>query len=85
MIAPYSVVGEREQGTLEPVLSTPVHREELLVGKALAAIGPSTAMGYALFALFLVVVQLFADSTSSHHSFATGVLVAPLGAHPSET
>ena len=60
VIAGYSVVGEREQGTLEPVLTTPVRREELLVGKALAAIGPSTAMGYALFALFLIVVQLFA-------------------------
>src|SRR5215204_2517719 len=27
--APYSVVGEREQGTLEPVLTTPIRHEEL--------------------------------------------------------
>ena len=32
----YSVVGEREQGTLEPVLTTPVRSAELLAGKALA-------------------------------------------------
>jgi ABC-type Na+ efflux pump permease subunit len=60
VIAGYAVVGEREQGTLEPVLTTPVRREELLIGKALAAIGPSAAMAYALFALFVVVVELFA-------------------------
>ncbi|MGO8890144.1 MAG: ABC transporter permease, partial [Streptosporangiaceae bacterium] len=34
MMSAYSVVGEREQGTLEPVLTTPVSRAELLVGKA---------------------------------------------------
>ena len=33
----YSVVGERERGSLEPVLITPMRREELLLGKALAA------------------------------------------------
>lgn len=61
VVAGYAVVGEREQGTLEPVLTTPVSREELLIGKALAAVGPTTAMGYALFALFLIVVQLAAQ------------------------
>jgi lambda repressor-like predicted transcriptional regulator len=35
-LAAYSVVGEREQGTLAPVLITPIRREEFLVGKALA-------------------------------------------------
>jgi hypothetical protein len=37
VLAAYSVVGERLQGTLEPVLGTPIRREELLLGKALAA------------------------------------------------
>jgi len=60
VIAGYSVIGEREQGTLEPVLTTPVRREELLVGKALAAIGPSAAMAYGLFALYVIIVQVFA-------------------------
>ena len=35
-LAAYSVVGERQQGTLEPVLGTPIRREEFLLGKALA-------------------------------------------------
>ena len=60
LIAGYAVVGEREQGTLEPVLTTPVRREELLIGKALAAVVPSTAMAYALFGLFVAVVRMFA-------------------------
>ena len=42
-ISAYSVVGEREQGTLEPVLTTPVRNEEFLLGKALAALAPTLA------------------------------------------
>jgi ABC-2 type transport system permease protein len=36
IMSAYAVVGEREQGTLEPVLTTPVSRAELLIGKAAA-------------------------------------------------
>jgi hypothetical protein len=34
------------QGTLEPVLITPIRREECLVGKALAALIPALAVAY---------------------------------------
>jgi ABC-type Na+ efflux pump permease subunit len=61
-LAAYSVVGERTQGTLEPVLSTPVRREELLLGKALAAFIPSVIVAYVVFAVYVVVVELFAHS-----------------------
>ena len=61
VIAGYAVVGEREQGTLEPVLTTPVRREEIVLGKALAAIVPSTGVAYALFTLFVVLVLLFSE------------------------
>ena len=60
VLAAYSVVGERIQGTLEPILSTPVTREELLWGKALAAFVPSVAVSYTVFGLFVAVVELFA-------------------------
>ncbi len=60
LMAAYSVVGEREQGTLEPVLTTPIRREELLLGKALAVFLPSVAVSYAVFALFLGCTALFA-------------------------
>ena len=61
LIAAYAVVGERQQGTLEPVLTTPIRREEFLLGKALAALLPSVAVAYAVYAVFLACVGLFAD------------------------
>jgi ABC-type transport system involved in multi-copper enzyme maturation permease subunit len=59
-LAAYAVVGERQQGTLEPVLSTPIRREELLLGKALAVLIPSVAVAYAVYGVFLACVGLFA-------------------------
>ncbi|TDW71333.1 ABC transporter permease [Kribbella pratensis] len=61
LVASYSVVGEREQGTLEPLLTTPIRREELLLGKALATFIPAAIVAYAVFALFLACVGLFAQ------------------------
>jgi ABC-2 type transport system permease protein len=59
-IAAYAVVGERQQGTLEPVLTTPIRREEFLLGKALAAFLPALLISYAVFGLFLACLALFA-------------------------
>jgi ABC-2 type transport system permease protein len=60
-IAAYAVAGERQQGTLEPALTTPIRREEFLLGKALAALVPSLVVAYAVFAVFLTLVGLFAQ------------------------
>ena len=60
-LSAYSVVGEREQGTLEPVLITPIRREEFLVGKALAALIPTLVVAYAIFGIFLAAAALFAQ------------------------
>jgi ABC-type transport system involved in multi-copper enzyme maturation permease subunit len=62
LLASYAVVGERLQGTLEPVLTTPVRPEELLLGKAMAAFVPSVVVAYAVFALFVAIVEFFARS-----------------------
>jgi len=59
-LSAYSVVGEREQGTLEPILITPIRREEFLVGKALAVAAPTLAIAYAIFGIFLAATALFA-------------------------
>jgi ABC-type transport system involved in multi-copper enzyme maturation permease subunit len=59
-VAAYSVVGERQQGTLEPVLTTPIRREELLLGKALAALLPSLLVAYLVYGLYLACLELFA-------------------------
>lgn len=60
VIAAYSVVGERDQGTLEPVLTTPVTPAELLVGKAAAAFVPSVGMAYAIYVVVLIIVRVAA-------------------------
>jgi len=71
-VAAYSVVGERLQGTLEPVLTTPIRREELLLGKALAVFVPSVAISFAVFAFFIVCVELFTP-----HGVAAALIRGP--------
>jgi ABC-type Na+ efflux pump permease subunit len=65
-LAAYSIVGERTQGTLEPVLTTPIRREELLLAKALAAFLPSVVVSYAVFAIYIAIVELFAKTAVAH-------------------
>ena len=61
-LAATAVAAERQQGTLEPALTTPISREEFLLGKALAALVPSLLVAYLVYAAFLVVVAVFAQS-----------------------
>ena len=60
LLSAYAVVGERDQGTLEPVLTTPVGRAELLVGKAVAIFMPTVALAYLMFGVFVAITQLAA-------------------------
>jgi ABC-type transport system involved in multi-copper enzyme maturation permease subunit len=60
-IAASSVVNERVQGTLEPVLSTPIRREELLLAKAIAVLLPALTISYLVFGLTIAAMELFAD------------------------
>jgi ABC-2 type transport system permease protein len=55
-----SIVGERQQATLEPVLTTPIRRDEFVAGKALAPLIPAVTIAYAVYAVFLACVELFA-------------------------
>jgi len=59
--ASISVAGERQQGTLEPVLTTPIRREEFLLGKALAALVPAIIVSYGVFGVFVAAIELFAQ------------------------
>lgn len=77
-VSAYAVVGEREQGTLEPVLTTPVRREELLLGKALAAFLPTVAIAYAMFGVFLACVGLFAHANVATDIFRASRLLPQL-------
>ncbi len=57
-LAPYSIVGEKTQRTLEPLLATPIRTEELLLGKNLAATIPAVLATWLAFGLFLVGARL---------------------------
>ena len=59
-VAASSVVGETQQGTLEPVLTTPIRSEEFLLGKALAVLVPTLVISYGASGLFLVCIALLA-------------------------
>ena len=76
VISAYAVVGEREQGTLEPVLTTPVRSEEFLLGKALAALAPTLVISYAIFGVVLACVALFAHPAVSSAVFRAPLLLA---------
>jgi ABC-type transport system involved in multi-copper enzyme maturation permease subunit len=78
VIAAYSVVGERQQATLEPLLTTPIPRDEFLLGKALAAFLPSLAVALAVYGLFLVCVRLFAQPAAAAAVFQGPDLLAQL-------
>jgi ABC-type Na+ efflux pump permease subunit len=71
-LAAYSIVGERDQGTLEPLLTTPIRQQELVLGKAAAVMIPSVALAYFVYALFLICVALFAHRDISSAVFHDG-------------
>lgn len=73
VVAAASVVTERQQGTLEPVLTTPIRREEFLLAKALAPLAPAVAISYLVYGLFVIIIELF-----SHPGVASALLQGPV-------
>ncbi len=57
-IAVYSIVGEKDQATLEPLLATPISDLELFLGKALASVIPAVVVNWLAFGLFLVATRV---------------------------
>jgi ABC-2 type transport system permease protein len=53
-IATYSIVGEKQNRTLEPLLATPITTTELLWGKSLAAALPATLLTWIAFGLYVL-------------------------------
>ena len=56
-VAAYSLIGEKERKSLEPLLASPVSTNELLLGKALSAIIPPTLICWFSFALLQVIMR----------------------------
>lgn len=61
-IAAYSVIGEKANRTLEPLLATPISTLELLAGKSLAALLPAVLATYVAFALYAIGAALMIPS-----------------------
>lgn len=72
-LAAASVVSERQQGTLEPILTTPIRRDEFLLAKALAPLAPAVAVSYLVYGVFVIVIELFA-----HPGVASALLQGPV-------
>jgi ABC-type Na+ efflux pump permease subunit len=81
-VAGYSIVGERDQGTLEPLLATPVTRTEFILGKAAAIFIPAIAIAYAMFGIFVAIVQFAAKPAVASAVFHGPQLWAELAFAP---
>ena len=58
-IASYSLIGEKVQKSLEPLLATPTTDEEILAGKSIAAFLPAIGATFLGALIFTVLVDLF--------------------------
>ena len=77
-LAAFTVVGEREQGTLEPLLTTPLSTPDLILGKAAAIMVPTLVMSYSIYVLFLAAVRLFAHPAIASAVFHNGAVLLAL-------
>ena len=54
-MASYSIIGEKQSRTLEPLLATPASTGEILVGKVISAVVPAVGATWACYGLFLAI------------------------------
>ena len=84
-IASYSLVGEKVQRSIEPLLATPTTEGEILLGKSIAAFLPPIAAIYMGAVIFMALIDSLTYSTLGYFYFPNwnmGVimfLLAPLG------
>ncbi len=57
-IATFSIIGEKQARSLEPVLATPIRTVELLAGKAIAALVPGVLAGWVTYVVFVLLTGL---------------------------
>lgn len=63
VIASYSIVGEKANRSLEPLLASPLSDAELLTGKSLGILVPSLVVTWGSFAIFAVLATLLLGDT----------------------
>jgi ABC-2 type transport system permease protein len=69
LLASYSLVGEKVEKSLEPLLATPITDSELLLGKGIGAFIPSIGSLYIGSIVFMVLSDLFTHSTLGYYYF----------------
>ena len=57
-IATFSIIGEKQARSLEPVLAAPIRTVELLAGKAVAALVPGVVAGWVTYLVFVSLATL---------------------------
>ena len=76
-IASYSIVGEKQLHTLEPLLATPIRTWELLLAKALAAALPGAAAGWLGYSLLTLGARpVLGPAAVAYLIGPTGLLLA---------
>jgi ABC-2 type transport system permease protein len=68
-IASYSIVGEKVEKSLEPLLSTPLTDGEILLGKAVSAVIPTLVAMYAAAAVFMIGIDVVTFGTLGYYYF----------------
>jgi ABC-2 type transport system permease protein len=68
-ISAYSIVGEKVNRSLEPLLATPITTTQLLVGKSLAAVIPALAATWIGFAIFIIGSYIMIDNPAVVRNF----------------
>ncbi|HLJ81121.1 MAG TPA: ABC transporter permease subunit [Ktedonobacterales bacterium] len=82
VIAAYSIIGEKSNRTLEPLLATPVRRWQLLAGKMLAALLPAVLVTWISGGLFIAELAIFTDANVVSHVATGGWLILFLAGTP---
>ncbi len=75
MIAAYSIVGEKNSRTLEPLLATPVETWQLLTAKSLSAMIPTTLATWISGALFIIEIAVFTSPAVFAQVITAGWLI----------
>ena len=81
-IAAYSIIGEKNNHTLEPLLATPVRRWQLLAGKMLSALLPAVLVTWISGGLFIAELAIFTDANVVSHVATGGWLILFIAGTP---
>ncbi len=73
-IASYSIVGEKVQKSMEPLLATPVRDSEILLGKMISSVLPPLLSIYAALVVFMVLIDRFTSPVLGYDYFPNWII-----------